>query len=105
MGQKWAARREADDAAVDNPLQLAEPDGGWPDEDRTRNVSPAELTAAAANNNRSKTNDLCGMKSFFSQWRKFTNESDDVMVQMQVQEGQINCCSVALKYGAWNKCN
>lgn len=48
MGQKWTARREADDAAVDNPLQLAEPDGGWPDEDRTRNVSPTKPTAAAA---------------------------------------------------------
>lgn len=48
MGQKWAARREADDAAVDNPLQLTEPDGGWPDEDRTRNVSPTKPTAAAA---------------------------------------------------------
>lgn len=48
MGQKWAARREADDAAVDNPLQLAEPDGGWPDEDPTRNVSPTKPTAAAA---------------------------------------------------------
>lgn len=47
MGQKWAARREADDAAVDNPLQLAEPDGGWPDEDRTRNVSPTKPTTAA----------------------------------------------------------
>lgn len=61
MGQKWAARREADDAAVDNPLQLAEPDGGWPDEDRTRNVSPAKPTAAAATTDQ-KTNHFCRMK-------------------------------------------
>lgn len=31
--------RRADDADVDNPLQLVEPDGRWPDEDLTRNVS------------------------------------------------------------------
>ena len=37
--QKWAVQRQADDADVDNPLQLVEPDGRWPDEDLTRNVS------------------------------------------------------------------
>lgn len=41
IGREWAAPSEADDAAVDNPLQLVEPDGRWPDEDPTRNVSEA----------------------------------------------------------------
>lgn len=41
IGRKRAAPREADDAAVDNPLQLVEPDGRRPDEDPTRNVSEA----------------------------------------------------------------
>lgn len=54
---------------MDNPLQLVEPDGGWPDEDRTRNVSSMkkEKTTTTV---LTLTSNLIGLNKLVELWKR-----------------------------------